>query len=204
MEDNTFGNIKSLGIYELRAVARSFGIPSPTTKKREQLIELIIEQLKSGNKTETNLPTKQGRPYKKLLNIDSILNSIKNLDYENQIKTIKSYEDVLEFHQKIPTIDNFSLNILVNVKGVVRKSNEVYFIDQSTSSPIYIDDMTKFRKITEGDFIEGVAIKTNIDDHAYLKSITKINNESTDDYKMVYNDCQTTILPSTNNNIIFS
>ena len=205
MEDNSFGNIKSLGIYELRAVARSLGISSPTTKKREQLIDLIIEQLKLGKKIESNLPTKQGRPFKKLLNIDTILSSIKNSDYENQIKTIKSYEDVLEFHQKTPTIDNFPLNTSVKVKGVIRKFNDTfYFIDQSSSFPIYIEEITKFKKITEGDFVEGFALKISLNEHTYLNTLTKINNVNNDDYKMLYNDSQTSILPSTNNNLIFS
>ena len=33
--------VKKLGIFELRGLAREVGVSSPTTKKREELIDLI-------------------------------------------------------------------------------------------------------------------------------------------------------------------
>ena len=40
--------VRSLGIFELRGLARELGVKSPTTKKREELIDLILEIVSSG------------------------------------------------------------------------------------------------------------------------------------------------------------
>jgi len=40
--------IESLGIYELRALARIFGDNSPTTLKRDEHIVIVMEKLISG------------------------------------------------------------------------------------------------------------------------------------------------------------
>ena len=63
--------INSLGVFELRGVARQLGIPSPTTKKREELISLIQGAINSGATVKDSTP-KRGRPFKKLNILDSI------------------------------------------------------------------------------------------------------------------------------------
>ena len=57
--------VKRLGIFELRALAREVGVQSPTTKKREELIVNILERINNGQLDDV-VVTKKGRPYKRL------------------------------------------------------------------------------------------------------------------------------------------
>jgi len=59
----------NFGIYELRNIAREKGVKSPTTKKREILIEEIIK-LDCGKIKPYIKKTKQGRPCKQNSKID--------------------------------------------------------------------------------------------------------------------------------------
>ena len=67
--------IKQLGVFELRGLARELGIISPTTKKRDELIELILNKFDEGNIIDSN-GKRKGRPYKKLSSLDDIMNSM--------------------------------------------------------------------------------------------------------------------------------
>ena len=64
MEETTKKTIEMMGIYELRTLARNVGVPSPTTLKRQQLLEAIYDIL-DGVKEATPLK-KVGRPPKKI------------------------------------------------------------------------------------------------------------------------------------------
>ena len=57
--------IQSVGIYELRALARVFGESSPTTLRRNEQIEYIMNVIISGKDLKP-IPLRQGRPYKEL------------------------------------------------------------------------------------------------------------------------------------------
>ena len=78
--------VKKLGIFELRGLAREVGVTSPTTKKREELIENILERINKGRLDEV-VVTKKGRPFKKLTVVDNLLNSMTMQDkFSNQTK----------------------------------------------------------------------------------------------------------------------
>ena len=62
-QQNCLSLIESLGIYELRALARIFGGNSPTTMKRNDHIQTIMEKIISGDDIRP-IPLRQGRPYK--------------------------------------------------------------------------------------------------------------------------------------------
>ena len=95
--------VKRLGIFELRALAREVGVQSPTTKKREELIVNILERINNGQLDDV-VVTKKGRPYKKLAMIDNILNNMTLQDnFASQSKSL-TYEDILSFAQIIPVI----------------------------------------------------------------------------------------------------
>ena len=88
--------VKKLGIFELRGLAREVGVPSPTTKKREELIDSILERISKGKLDEVVI-TKKGRPFKKLAVVDNILNAVATNDkFATQTKMV-SFEDILSF-----------------------------------------------------------------------------------------------------------
>ena len=85
-------NLKKMSIYELRSVARSLGVKSPTTFRKQDLITQIIN-VQEGKLTAHY--SKRGRPpYVKncinydLFDIERIDNLLKNL--RNEIITIST------------------------------------------------------------------------------------------------------------------
>lgn len=75
------GSIRCLGIYSLRDMAREMGVKSPTTLKKEELIERILN-IMSG-KVAPDMPrTRQGRPPK---NKSKIVLSTEDVDLYNEL-----------------------------------------------------------------------------------------------------------------------
>ena len=106
--------IRELGVFELRALARQLGVSSPTTKKREELISLIIEARKDGKLIDDSFP-KRGRPFKRLNVLDHIANKItpevsnEKLDFVSVVKFAQEDMPILD-----DLIDN---EILRNLTG---------------------------------------------------------------------------------------
>ena len=63
LENNMFtrDDLLSQGIYELRKLGREVGVPSPTTLKKEQLVEAILAVI-YGEKPKRNVGKGRGRP----------------------------------------------------------------------------------------------------------------------------------------------
>ena len=55
--------LKSMGIYELRELARQVGVESPTTKKRAELCEQILK-INAGELSPNKINLSKGRPPK--------------------------------------------------------------------------------------------------------------------------------------------
>ena len=73
MNNYTKENLKSLGIYELRTVARELGVYSPTTLKKNEIIEKIMDIVTGVTKPHVRT-TKQGRPAKNISKITEVVN----------------------------------------------------------------------------------------------------------------------------------
>ena len=78
-------DLKKLSVFELRKLARSMGVISPTSKKNNELISEILA-IHNGEKTPTF--SKMGRPPKDKTAFDKVLNQLKetslaNFDYEH-------------------------------------------------------------------------------------------------------------------------
>ena len=92
--------IRELGVFELRGLAREIGITSPTTKKREELINLILEKIQDGAVIE-HLEKKKGRPYKKLASIDELVNLLTDVERSEEGHTLEA----LTFAQTLDEIN---------------------------------------------------------------------------------------------------
>lgn len=81
-------NLEKYSIYELRQIARSMGVKSPTTKKHSQLIDEIK---KIQNKEIAPIKTTKGRPAKVL-----------NNDFSNKVlrenEIIQQYKSDIKKH----------------------------------------------------------------------------------------------------------
>ena len=168
--------VKKLGIFELRGLAREVGVPSPTTKKREELIDNILDRINKGGLDEV-VVTKKGRPFKKLAVVDNLLNNMTLQDkFSNQTKLI-SYEDILSFAQFMPVIRNVA-NHIGQFNGIVRQSANsdiLMFYDFETAQAIFLPNELEFVSlIHNGDEVECRAKKINNNQHFAL-TITQFN-----------------------------
>ena len=131
--------VKKLGIFELRGLAREVGVPSPTTKKRDELIDGILERIYRGELDDV-VVTKKGRPYKKLAVVDNILsNMTMQENFASQAKPV-SYDEILAFAQVMPVMGK-ATNEEGIFSGIARKSaNNDYniYYHLATSNTIYL------------------------------------------------------------------
>ena len=141
--------ISNFGIYELRALARAVGIPSPTTKKRDFLVDAIMDALNSNN-VELVQKTTKGRPFKKLESMDSILSVIgDNTVKQFEIPKTYSYDDLVTFAQEIPVFEYHSEDV-IKKEGVLRQVKKTcYFMDLLENVVVFIP----------GEFIEKYSLK---------------------------------------------
>ena len=189
--------VKKLGIFELRGLAREVGVPSPTTKKREELIENILERINKGQLDEV-VVTKKGRPFKKLAVVDNLLNSMTMQDkFSNQTKLV-SFEDILSFAQVMPVISNVA-NQIGQFNGIIRKnaSSDIFmFYDFETAQAIFLPNELEFVSLIQnGDDVECKAKKIN--NNQYIATeITSINGMKPGEYKASHIDLGEQIISS--------
>lgn len=153
-------SVEKMGIYELRQFARQMGVPSPTTKKRDELIFLIEEYSKKGSAVQKK-SNKKGRPPK-------------------TVKSVASYFDMM-VPDEFKSYDEFSSNILVFRDSTLETKSVLVegYLQISESGYYYLDNKCKFSKAIKvfipeklvinnfvvGDYIKGYAVTT--DDKCY-------------------------------------
>ena len=146
--------VRELGVFELRGLARELGIASPTTKKREELIDSILNIVKNGESIE-HTGKRKGRPYKKLSSIDEIVSSMTNEN--NTVSDIIEFESLLTFAQEIPIFGNFDNTEMGIFEGIIRTNNENYFsfYDKTYDKWVFIrNDIENYDKLNTGDKVK--------------------------------------------------
>ncbi len=128
--------IHSLGVFELRALARELGIASPTTKKREELISLIFDILKDGSQMKIKAH-KRGRPFKKLSSVDAIVSSVQSIPKQEEA----TISGVVTFMQEEASFNTFCGNT-TTFEGFVRiaKDGRLCLFDVDAWASAYIPD----------------------------------------------------------------
>lgn len=172
--------IKNLGIFELRALARELGVESPTTKKRDQLLELILDQIYNNDSTVVK-KTNRGRPFKKLTNISEIMSQVTGSDETDYLisrhRPIR-YEELVQFAQDVPVFSHVAEETC-DFTGVVRATELVsYFIDLTTNTKVFISKTDAEKcKLRAGDLVSAIAKKINADNQFIVVKINKVNGE---------------------------
>ena len=180
--------VRELGVFELRGLAREFGINSPTTKKREELIDLIMKVL-HGEKNNEAYNKRKGRPYKKISTLNEIINSMIKQS-TNSTKTpelVFEKVSVFNFAQDIP---DFSLTQDDNgeFEGYIRKTENRYLsiFDKQYEKWIYIrEDLRFFNKIYVGDKVKLKAQSLSNENQYVATEILEINNVEAEKYSPI-------------------
>ena len=176
-DENKASVVNNLGIYELRALARTLGVVSPTTKKRDFLVNAILDKL-SKKETEVLVEQKKGRPYKKLESIDNILNLVNNDSKSINIGKVYTFEDIVLLAQEEPVFD-YSSDEKKDKEGVLRIiKNSIYFIDKNDGTTVFVPfEFVKRFGLTNGDYIKVKASKINSKDQFNAQTILKVNQK---------------------------
>lgn len=173
--------IKALGVFELRGLARQLGVSSPTTKRRDELIALILEASRNGKSFDDGLP-KRGRPYKRLNILDSITNKIapdvtgEKMDFVN---LVRFSQEVAPVHEE--TVDD---EVFV-FEGILRRFEDNAVInDMKTNTVVYVfTDTEYYDKFESGDYVKVEAQKLVGQSQYVASKIIEINGMSSDSYQ---------------------
>lgn len=179
--------IESLGVYELRALARAFGDKAPTTMKRDDHVVEIMNKIIAGEEIKP-LPIRQGRPHKELSNIEGILAEISlaiGKDYTlnaTQARTGSVGQKVVVFKQSQPDVIQQKL-FPIAVRGILQENNknELYFINQDNGKYIYVKKDIDTRLVPY-DYIVGKAVIMNEEKEYVLDEIKQINFQDVKTY----------------------
>lgn len=184
--------VRSLGIYELRGLARVLGIKSPTTKVREVLIENILLTLVNGKPLDPQV-SRKGRPYKKLAHIDSIVSMIANNPEQKDV----SFDALASFNQEVPVF-TFRDSRIVTACGVLRSGKlSTYFIDLKRNFHVFIsEEFVEQKGLVTGDYVEAEAYKINDSNQYFSEKLTKINGVSFEGYRGKPQHRSAQVLPS--------
>lgn len=182
--------LKELGIFELRNFARSLGVKSPTTLKRDELIN-EIEMVFSGKKPRYVRTTKQGRPPKTLTNSSELMNIITPVEYDKEQHDFVNQNFVLN--------DSEVDNIGIQKVGTFFKSIIKLAVDSTygyafkngfneTKDNLILINKTQIEqyKLKDGDEITGYYILTTIGSYI-LSEILSLNTVAFSD-KIVRNN----------------
>lgn len=195
-QQDCLGVIESLGIYELRALARVFGDNSPTTLKRNDHIKIVMDKIISGEDLKP-IPLRQGRPYKELSNIEGILAELSQItgkDYalkQNQARSVGFAQKPVSFKQVEDDILKQKL-CPIDVHGILRTKNdkEFFLLDEDTNKYVLVKK-TFDVKLQAFDYVVGTAIVMNGENEYIMDSIKSINFqkysnyvEDTDEYQV--------------------
>ncbi len=175
--------IKALGVFELRGLARQLGVSSPTTKRRDELIALILEASRNGKSFDDGMP-KRGRPYKRLNILDSITNKItpdvtgERMDFVN---LVRFSQEVAPVHEE--TVDD---EIYV-FDGVLRRFDDNAVInDMKTNTIVYVfNDTQYYEKFESGDRVKVEAKKLVGQSHYVASKILEINDTQAEEYQPI-------------------
>ncbi len=203
MENKTYDELEELGIHELRTLARSVGVKSPTSKKRQVLID-EIKQIKSGQ-VKPQFNTHFGRPVKNHGNQDNLISKYITMGDEELESKFETADDdnfgKIKFEQNLKDFDGEACSKLIDVMGYVRKTqkNGYYFLNyKKIAQKIYIvieeEDIEKYN-ILEGDIITGYASLNPKTNFAKLKSVIAVNGNNP--LENVYDKDKDYILPQT-------
>ena len=200
MYNITEENLDKLGIYDLRSLARKVGVNSPTSKKKEKLIE-EIKSIQSGSQKPV-FNNKFGRPVKSL-NSSGDLFSDFVISGDQEIKDLiekpKGDDRFIIFNQDFDSSNMFLSQVNAEVQGILRKTiqGNFYLLNElklGTKVYVVIDsNLAKKYNMIEGDLVCGTAQIFESKNYAQMIEVLKINGVYA--YENKVEDSQDYVIP---------
>lgn len=186
-------NLQELGIFEIRNIAREVGVYSPTTLKKQDLIEKIMRVIKGEDEPYIKT-TKQGRPPKNITTINDFIEVIvpKKIIQEREKESKPTrFTNVFNDNEINLNVNEFGTNEYC-FSGIVKvyDKNEYSLcfidkIDESSKNLVFINNIqTEFYKLKTGDEISGKYVFIDQNKPFVLKEIYSVNqNVVTTDFQ---------------------
>lgn len=178
----TEDKLNKLGIYDLRRVARAFGVVSPTSKRRDVLISEILKIQSGEQKPVFN--KKIGRPVKTMGEDEDIQYNVVirgDKELESHLSAQPKEDNYLIFQQNLKDEEAPVDENTVEFKGILRKTNQKnYYLISSIkykNNNFVVLDASQVEKyhLIEGDLLHGTASVHLDKGYAKVKEISEIN-----------------------------
>lgn len=141
--------LENLGVHNLRHIAHQWGVKSPTSKKKEQLIDDIIARMK-GETQPVN--TKAGRKYKNAFMGDGFIQDFIPQDIKNIMPKKLSDVRFSDVGKDAKILDNAKCK---RISGFLSKSTESYYIVDQDSVICHVPSIQVVQHgLYNGDKIE--------------------------------------------------
>jgi len=167
----------NLGIYELRSLARTVGVKSPTTKKHSELVDCILK-VQSGE--QQAFVSKKGRPPKTI----TMAKTVNYVSFERAEGLPTGFEYAEDSARSFNLCNDEIVDGINKTtfpcKGLLREVDGKKYIYNYSSSRkfVFVDDpFVKEHNLKKGDLIIGTACPTG-DATGFLDAITDINFNS--------------------------
>ena len=176
--------LNALGIYELRELARSIGVSSPTTKKREQLCTEILN-ISSGAVIVEGKQNKKGRPPKTITKITTMVKDYIPPEILKLQKPIKreSYSNILMLAQNPSIYGRNNLGINKQIFGYLDSVNGHFYLNNLKSNDLFKfitfyvpDEIISRFNLREGDKVLAYGKISDNYDCGILEEVLKIND----------------------------
>ncbi len=182
--------LNELGVYELRELARTLGVISPTTKKRAQLCNEILE-ISSGKRKVEARQTNKGRPPKTITKISNIVKESIPQDVLALRKPIEqeNYSNILRLAQNTTLFNQISGDDASKVFGFLNSVNGNFYLNNLNTQGnfknmlFYVPKETieKFN-LREGDKLLGTGKLADAYYCGILNDIVEINGKEASFY----------------------
>jgi len=190
MEKINVEKLNELGIFEIRNLAREVGVYSPTTLKKQELIEKIL-RIMEGQDEPYIKKTKQGRPPKNLTSINNLVDVIvpsKIFENKKTITANKTFFCDLNESLNVNVIGTNETNFKSLVKVYNNGEYALAFLNEykeDIEKVVFITNLQlEFYKLKTGDEITGKYTFVTQDKPFILKEIYSINgNNFTESFK---------------------
>ena len=176
-------NLNKLGIYALRTLARKVGVNSPTSKKKEVLIE-EIKNIQNGSQ-KPNFNNKFGRPVKQMGTSGDIFSDFVvkgDSELEQLISSKNQDERFIVFNQEFDSSNIILSKVTAEVKGILRKSEQgTYYMlnNLKLGTKLYVifdESMVQKYNLIPGDLVYGSAQVYQSKNYAKMVEVVKVND----------------------------
>ena len=163
MEKITPKFLESIGIFELREIGREIGVYSPTTLKREALVNKILDIYEG--RTKPIAKTNRGRPVKILGNTKDIVSSVKtqaelNYEFDKIDRSLLILREPISSFDALKSEEDLQcvgiLDITIEGYGIVKVKN---FSKSDIDAYIPLSLVENY-KLRNGDLVHGIVKST--------------------------------------------